>query len=122
MTSASHTGGAPVDTAKPLRPQLFFRTITFSNGTELELEEDALVLFVGPNNACKNAALRELEAWENSTHYTDQPVLDLFSPPENTRTFIEPRVLHHHLARLGQSVGSKSDNQQVNRINQIAGD
>ena len=122
MTSASHTGGAPVDTAKPLRPQLFFRTITFSNGTELELEEDALVLFVGPNNACKNAALRELEAWENSTHYTDQPVLDLFSPPENTRTFIEPRVLYHYLACLGQSVGSESDNQQVNRINQIAGD
>ncbi len=55
-------GGAQVDTSNPLRPRLFFRTITFSDGTELELEEDDIVLFVGPNNAGKSAARRELEA------------------------------------------------------------
>lgn len=46
-----------------LRPRLSFETITFSDGTELTLDEDDIVVFVGPNNAGKSAALRELEGW-----------------------------------------------------------
>ena len=45
------------------RPQLFFETITFSDSTTLTLDEDDIVVFVGPNNAGKSAALRELERW-----------------------------------------------------------
>jgi len=44
-------------------PRLSFETITFSDGTKLILEPDDIVVFVGPNNAGKSAALRELEAW-----------------------------------------------------------
>jgi ABC-type transporter Mla maintaining outer membrane lipid asymmetry ATPase subunit MlaF len=46
-----------------LRPRLSFETIQFSDGTELQLAEDDIVVFVGPNNAGKSAALRELESW-----------------------------------------------------------
>lgn len=46
-----------------LRPRLSFETITFSDGTVLRLDEDDIVVFVGPNNAGKSAALRELETW-----------------------------------------------------------
>lgn len=46
-----------------LRPRLTFETITFSDGTQLTLEEDDIVVFVGPNNAGKSATLRELESW-----------------------------------------------------------
>ena len=45
------------------RPTLSFQTITFSDGTTLELEEKDIVVFVGPNNAGKSAALRELQDW-----------------------------------------------------------
>jgi energy-coupling factor transporter ATP-binding protein EcfA2 len=48
---------------KPLRPMLSFETITFSDGTTLALDEDDIVVFVGPNNAGKSATLRELETW-----------------------------------------------------------
>lgn len=51
------------DGAEILRPRLSFETITFSDGTVLNLEEDDIVVFVGPNNAGKSAALRELDAW-----------------------------------------------------------
>lgn len=46
-----------------LPPRLSFETIKFSDGTILALDEDDIVVFVGPNNAGKSAALRELEAW-----------------------------------------------------------
>jgi ABC-type transporter Mla maintaining outer membrane lipid asymmetry ATPase subunit MlaF len=46
-----------------LRPRLSFETIQFSDGTTLQLADDDIVVFVGPNNAGKSAALRELEEW-----------------------------------------------------------
>lgn len=52
-----------VDTTAITRPRLSFETITFSDGTTLTLDEDDIVVFVGPNNAGKSAALRDLEAW-----------------------------------------------------------
>ena len=48
---------------KLLRPKLSFESITFSDGTKLSLDEDDIIVFVGPNNAGKSAALRELEYW-----------------------------------------------------------
>jgi len=62
MTTKSHEGEIPTED-EILRPRLSFKTITFSDGTELTLDEDDIVVFVGPNNAGKSAALRELEAW-----------------------------------------------------------
>ncbi len=46
-----------------LRPRLSFEKIHFSDGTILALDHDDIIVFVGPNNAGKSAALRELEAW-----------------------------------------------------------
>lgn len=63
MTAQSHNGELPRDEAALLRPRLSFETITFSDGTGLKLDEDDIVVFVGPNNAGKSAALRELERW-----------------------------------------------------------
>lgn len=53
------------NTANPhlLRPRLSFEEITFSDGTTLTLDDDDIIIFVGPNNAGKSAALRELESW-----------------------------------------------------------
>lgn len=46
-----------------VRPTLSFETITFSDDTVFSFDEDDIVIFVGPNNAGKSAALRELESW-----------------------------------------------------------
>lgn len=51
------------DNLELLRPRLSFEAITFSDETTLTLDEDDIVVFVGPNNAGKSAALRELEIW-----------------------------------------------------------
>lgn len=45
------------------QPKLSFESITFSDGTVLNFDDNDIVVFVGPNNAGKSAALRELEAW-----------------------------------------------------------
>ena len=63
MASEKQEGEAPKDEVELRRPKLFFKTITFSDGTTLTLDEDDIVVFVGPNNAGKSAALRELESW-----------------------------------------------------------
>ena len=43
------------------RPTVTFREITFSDGKTIELEEDDIVVLVGPNNSGKSLALKELE-------------------------------------------------------------
>ena len=50
-----------VDEVKLQPPKLSFEAITFSDGTTLKLDENDIVVFVGPNNAGKSAALHELE-------------------------------------------------------------
>ncbi|WP_084570539.1 ATP-dependent endonuclease [Methylosinus sp. PW1] len=58
------TGETKINSApKSMRPTLSFETITFSDGTKLALDDDDIIVFVGPNNAGKSATLRELEAW-----------------------------------------------------------
>ncbi|SHL55211.1 ATP-dependent nuclease [Bradyrhizobium lablabi] len=54
---------APIKTpdATLPKPKISFSTVTFSNGDVLTFEDDEIVVFVGPNNAGKSAALRELE-------------------------------------------------------------
>lgn len=42
-------------------PTITFESITFSDGTTIELEETDVVVFVGPNNAGKSLSLKELE-------------------------------------------------------------
>lgn len=42
-------------------PSITFESLTFSDGTTIELDRDDIVLFVGPNNAGKSVALRDVE-------------------------------------------------------------
>jgi hypothetical protein len=49
--------------AEPPRPKITFETVTFSGGQTLQFDDDEIIVFVGPNNAGKSAALRELQNW-----------------------------------------------------------
>ena len=48
------TGSATID------PSVTFKSVTFSDGTTIALESTDIIVFVGPNNAGKSMALREL--------------------------------------------------------------
>lgn len=48
---------------KLVRPSISFETVTFSDGQTMSFEDDEIIVFVGPNNAGKSAALRELQNW-----------------------------------------------------------
>jgi len=63
MTIEARSDEAQEADVELLRPRLSFETITFSDGTKLTLDDDDIIVFVGPNNAGKSAALRELEEW-----------------------------------------------------------
>ena len=65
-------------------PAVTFRSITFSDGTTIELDQADVVVLVGPNNSGKSVALRELEDRIGNTgqslvvldaklHYTGTP-------------------------------------------------
>lgn len=47
---------------KLLQPRVWLEAITFSDNTKLTFDQGDIIVFVGPNNAGKSAALRELEA------------------------------------------------------------
>ena len=53
---------SPVECSNPADPSLTFESVTFSDGTVVEIGPNDVVVFVGPNNAGKSLALRELEA------------------------------------------------------------
>ena len=46
-----------------LRPSIYFDEVTFSDGQTLSFDDDEIVVFVGPNNAGKSAALKDLQSW-----------------------------------------------------------
>ena len=52
-------------------PKVTFENLTFSDGTVVALDEADIVVFVGPNNAGKSAALRELEEYIGSSREED---------------------------------------------------
>ena len=56
-------------TAELRKPSITFSKVVFSDETAVDLQDDEIVVFVGPNNAGKSAALRELyDAMGNPTN------------------------------------------------------
>lgn len=55
------------------RPSVTFESLTFSDGTVINLEPNDIIVFVGPNNAGKSEALRELEQYLSKPR--SQPVI-----------------------------------------------
>ena len=58
------------DTPTAVDPNVTFDSITFSDDTTINVALDDIVVFVGPNNAGKSQALRELEQ-----HCVNNPIL-----------------------------------------------
>lgn len=80
--------------SKPLdcTPSVTFKSLTFSDGTTIELELADVVVLVGPNNAGKSAALRELE--EALGHQHQPTVLQscetqIDGTPDDFQEFVE---------------------------------
>lgn len=49
------------------KPEIFFRNITFNDGTQLQLEHDSIIVFTGANNSGKSQVLKDAEACLNSS-------------------------------------------------------
>ena len=95
MTSEEQESKASVDDAELPRPELCFETITFSDGVTLELDEDDIVVFVGPNNAGKSAALRELEGWvarSTAGNVIKNATMTKKGTHEDLRTYLEAKA------------------------------
>ncbi len=60
-TQQNGTGLSEDIVSTVIDPTVTFESITFSDGTTISLESTEVVVLVGPNNAGKSAALRELE-------------------------------------------------------------
>ena len=76
-------------------PTVTFESITFSDGTTVTLDSTDVVVFVGPNNAGKSLALRELEDHLGNTLETivvKSAQKRTIGTPENFRTFINKHV------------------------------
>ena len=96
MVSEAQESETPAnDEVELRRPKLCFETITFSDDTTLELDEDDIVVFVGPNNAGKSAALRELEGWvarSRPGHVVKNATMTKEGTEEDLRTYLEAKA------------------------------
>ena len=50
------------------KPQIFFRSITFNDGTQLQLEHDSIIVFTGANNSGKSQVLKDAEMCLNASN------------------------------------------------------
>ena len=76
------------------RPSITFESLTFSDGTTIALDPRDVVVFVGPNNAGKSAALREVEEHigrPGAPQVITSASLRRVGTVEHLRSFIEDR-------------------------------
>ncbi len=76
-------------------PSVTFENIIFSDGTAIHLEPDDVVVLVGPNNAGKSVALRELEAYFGTVGeriVTSSAQLRRNGTAEGFREFVTPHI------------------------------
>ena len=76
-------------------PSVTFESLTFSDGTTIELDSADVIVLVGPNNAGKSIALRELEEYirgDQETKVFKSIKLRKDGTPESFETF-----LHNHV-------------------------
>ena len=86
-TPSETTGHEPAS-----EPSVRFSTITFSDGTTIKLDPEDIVVFVGPNNAGKSLALRELQQHVKQLHrprVIPRATLDHTGTTEQLITYIQ---------------------------------
>ena len=77
-------------------PSVTFQSITFSDGTTIELGPTDIVVFIGPNNAGKSLALRELQGYLGSNREAiviKSTQLHKTGTQEDLRTFLDKNVV-----------------------------
>lgn len=57
------------------QPQVFLRTLTFNDGTELTLRHNSIVVFTGANNCGKSQVLKDVESCLEESHIYPRIVL-----------------------------------------------
>lgn len=76
-------------------PQVFFRSITFNDGTKLPLKHNSIVVFTGANNSGKSQVLKDAECSLDESNQTPTIVIKNFEydfhGAINERTFLEER-------------------------------
>jgi energy-coupling factor transporter ATP-binding protein EcfA2 len=84
---------------EPVKPTLSFESVRFSNGDTLRFAEDEIVVFVGPNNAGKSAALREMQQFV-SKHVAQKVIKDAAFRREGSQDEFR-RYLEKHAQKTG---------------------
>lgn len=93
--SSDHANGE-AEAQDSLRPTLSFESITFSDGQTLTFDDDEIIVLVGPNNAGKSAALKELNNWvHRSTPQTviKNAVIKRLGTASDLRGYLESHAL-----------------------------
>ena len=52
------------------KPEIFFKTITFNDGTKIPLKRNSIVVFTGANNSGKSQLLKDIENSLNSSNHS----------------------------------------------------
>ena len=82
-----------------VRPTLSFESVTFSNGDVLSFDEDEIVVFVGPNNAGKSAALREMQQFVSKNvaqNVIKDAVFRRSGTQQDLREYLDKYALNSH--------------------------
>lgn len=58
-----------------MTPRVWIKKVTFKDGTELELEKDEILLFVGANNVGKSASLNEIHKEVNKNSFNENVLI-----------------------------------------------
>lgn len=70
----------PKNTKEPIKqkPQIFLKSITFNDGTQISLKHDSIIVFTGANNSGKSQVLKDMETCLNASDTTTPIVIKNF--------------------------------------------
>ena len=93
------------------RPQIFFKNITFNDGTQLHLERNSIIVFTGANNSGKSQILKDAEiCLDDSNSSTAIVIKDAefdFCGTISDETFLKERF---HVTKQGEYLLLESGN------------
>ena len=91
-----------IETVAVQKPQVFLKSITFNDDTQLPLNHNSVIVFTGANNSGKSQVLRDVEAGlDKSNSYPTIVIKDIeyaFLGTIDDATFLRKRFnLDHHV-------------------------
>jgi len=75
-----------------MKARIWLNELCFSDGTKIQLEKNAIIVFVGPNNVGKSVSLKEMLSYINASYFSGKVIKSIGIEKEGTEEDLIARL------------------------------